>query len=203
MGGYYFMKTRPLTIEEYELIIKTIYEGFEYIDSNNKKKKFRPNQKLGFLLQLQANLGIRVGDMVKLKLSDFVPNGKGGYKIDIIEEKTLKRREFNIPNDLYMIIKLYALENKIKKELFYRMGERNIQQHLKVICNHLGLENISTHSFRKFYAMRIFEDNNYNIEIVRRLLKHSNIGVTQKYLGIESKEVERAIQNHKYWVVNQ
>ena len=49
--------------------------------------------------------------------------------------------------------------------------------------------------------MRMFENNDYNFEIVRELLQHSTVAVTQKYLGVTSKQVANAIDNHNYWVM--
>ncbi len=195
------MKTRPITVEEFTEIIKAIKEGFVYREAG-KDKKFRANTRMAFALQLQANLGIRIGDVLSLTRSSFKANGRGGYMIDIIEEKTGKPRNFDVPNIVYNSVQSYAEENKLgKSDLLFSIKVRGLQKNLKIVSEYLGLENVSTHSFRKFYAMRIFENNDYNFEIVRELLQHSNVAVTQKYLGVTSKQVKNAIDNHNYWVM--
>ena len=78
------MKTRPITVEEFTEIITAIKEGFVYREAG-KDKKFRANTRMAFALQLQANLGIRVGDVLALTPNSFKLNGRGGYMIDIIE----------------------------------------------------------------------------------------------------------------------
>ena len=55
---------------------------------------------------------------------------------------------------------------------------------------------ISTHSFRKFYATEICKNSNYNIALVQQLLQHSSAAVTQRYIGIQQQEIERAIEGH-------
>ena len=55
---------------------------------------------------------------------------------------------------------------------------------------------ISTHSFRKWYATEIYKANGYDIALVQRLLQHSSAAVTQRYIGIEPQRIETAIQNH-------
>ena len=195
------MKTRPITVEEFTEIITAIKEGFVYREAG-KDKKFRANTRMAFALQLQANLGIRVGDVLALTPNSFKLNGRGGYMIDIIEEKTGKPRTFDVPAVVYEAVQSYAEVNELgKNDLLFSIKVRGLQKNLKIVTEYLGLENVSTHSFRKFYAMRIFENNDYNFEIVRELLQHSNVAVTQKYLGVTSKQVKNAIDNHNYWVM--
>ena len=71
-----------------------------------------------------------------------------------------------------------------------------IQKQLKMVCDYLGFEGISTHSFRKFYATEIYKNSNYNIALVQQLLQHSSAAVTQRYIGIQQQEIERAIEGH-------
>lgn len=194
------MKTRPITVEEFTEIITAIKEGFTYREAG-RDKKFRANSRMAFALQLQANLGIRIGDVLSLTRSSFKANGRGGYMIDIIEEKTGKPRTFDVPNIVYNSVQSYADDNELgKNDLLFPIKVRGLQKNLKIVSEYLGLENVSTHSFRKFYAMRMFENNDYNYEIVRELLQHSTVAVTQKYLGVTSKQVSNAIDNHNYWV---
>jgi len=193
--------TRVITVEEFTSIITAIKTGFSYTE-DGKTKKFRANPRMAFALQLEANLGIRIGDVLSLTPNSFKPNGRGGYMIDIIEEKTGKSRTFDIQTELYNIIQSYADDNELGKyDLLFPIKVRGLQKNLKIVTEYLKLDNVSTHSFRKFYAMRIFESNDYNFEIVRELLQHSNVAVTQKYLGVTSKQVKNAIDGHNYWVM--
>ena len=65
-----------------------------------------------------------------------------------------------------------------------------------MVCDYLGFEGISTHSFRKFYATEIYKNSNYNIALVQQLLQHSSAAVTQRYIGIEPQRIEAAIEGH-------
>lgn len=48
--------------------------------------------------------------------------------------------------------------------------------------------------------MEVFQcpycNNDFNIELVRTLLQHSNIMTTQRYIGIGTKDLEIALQKH-------
>ncbi len=128
-------------------------------------------------------------------MSDIVYES-GRYHLDIVEEKTKKKRTFTVPNEVYTYLQTYALENGIKpKQRLFDLTVRAIQSHLKLTCDYLGLENISSHSFRKFFANSIYLQD-YNVEIVRTLLNHSSVAVTQHYLSVDTKQVEQALQKH-------
>ena len=56
-------KTRTLTVEEYNQIIDTMRTGFSGC---------RPNNRIATALIIEANLGIRISDILNLKLSDII-----------------------------------------------------------------------------------------------------------------------------------
>lgn len=180
-------KTRALTTEEYRSIIQTMREGFSGC---------RPNDRVAMALLLEANLGIRISDIVKLRLCDIVKDGDR-YRLDITEQKTGKQRVFSVPSELYQYIAQYCIDRGIKSyEIIIPITERAVQKQLKIVCDYLGLENISTHSFRKFFATNIYLNNDYNIVLVQQLLQHSSPAITQRYIGISSKQVEQALKNN-------
>ena len=60
----------------------------------------------------------------------------------------------------------------------------------------MGYEGISTHSFRKCYATEIYKNYGYDIAFVQCLLQHSSAAVTQRYIGIEPQQIEKANEGH-------
>ena len=185
-------KTVALTAEQYEKIIKTMMSGFADADQNIVK----PNKRIATALTLEANLGLRIGDILKLRLSDIVRDGDR-YRLDIVEQKTGKKREFTVPIEIYVYIQNYALENNIKATAkLFDISERAVNKHLQKVCTHLGFSGIGSHSFRKFFATSIYNNNKHDINLVRVLLQHSSIAVTQRYIGIQSEEIEEALQKH-------
>jgi len=184
-------KTVALTQEQYKSIIEVIKEGFTVNGTF-----FKCNNRIATILVLEANLGLRIGDVLVLTLNSIIKDGDR-YRLNIIEDKTDKQRSFTVPTDIYNYIKMYCLENNIRSSArMFDITERAIQKQLKLVCDYLGFENISTHSFRKYFATEIYINNNYNIALVRQLLQHSNTSITQKYIGISTQEVENALNNH-------
>lgn len=181
------MKTRTLTQEQYEQIISVIRFGF---------LQHRGNDRIATILVLEANLGLRISDVLNLRLSDIVRDGSR-YRLDIVEQKTGKKREFTVPTPIYNYIQQYCIDYKISSnDNIFPVTARMVQKHLKAACDYLGLTDISTHSFRKFFATQIYINNNYNIVLVQKLLQHSSTSITQRYIGISSEEIETALANN-------
>lgn len=180
-------KTTALTTEQYKEIITTMKEGF---------CGCRPNERIATALVLEGNLGLRISDILKLCPADIVRDGDR-YRLEIVEQKTGKRRVFTVPLVIQQYIDNYCLRSGIKRnDLIFPITERAVQKQLAIVCDYLGYTGISTHSFRKWYATEIYKNNSYDIALVQRLLQHSSAAVTQRYIGIEPQRIEAAIQNH-------
>lgn len=184
-------RTIALTNEQYISIITAIKSGFCYAN-----REYKPNDRIATALTLEANLGMRISDILRLHFRDIIKDGDR-YRLNISEIKTGKKRTFTVPEEIREYIHSYMDRYHMTDEQrLFDLSERQIQKHLKATCDYLGLTDISTHSFRKYFATQIYLNNGYNIELVRQLLQHSSTAVTQKYIGIQRKEVENALQNH-------
>lgn len=183
-------RTRPLTIEEFHIIDEAMHKG---------GIGFRPNDKIATALTLEANLGMRIEDILDLSLDKIVKNGNK-RRLDIIEKKTGKRKNSVVQNEIYEFLIEYCKRHNIEKyELLFPFGERHVQKYLATVVWYLDLEDynkISTHSYRKLYGTTMYYNNGKDIELVRRLLNHSSTKVTQVYIGITDAQMESAIENH-------
>lgn len=185
-------KTVALTEQQYKEIITTIREGFVCSDGHIVK----PNNRIATALSLEANLGLRISDILQLRLFAIIRDGNR-YRLNIVEQKTQKKREFTVPTDIYIYIQDYALENNIHPDAkLFDLSERAVNKHLKLVCDYLGLDGIGSHSFRKYFATSIYVNNHYDINLVRVLLQHSSAITTQRYIGLQRQEVEEALQKH-------
>ena len=184
-------KTVALTDQQYIDIITAIKGGFCY-----SGRTYAPNDRIATALTLEANLGMRISDILQLHYCDIIRDGER-YRLNISEIKTGKERVFTVPEEIREYINDYRIRNHMtEQQRLFDLSERQIQKHLKATCDYLGLSGVSTHSFRKYFATQIYVNNGYNIELVRQLLQHSSAAVTQKYIGIQQKQVEDALQNH-------
>lgn len=178
---------QTLTTDQYTTIIRTIRTGGFGL---------RANPRVAMALTCEANLGMRIGDILNLKLSDIVLDG-GRYRLNVREEKTGKKRTFSVPAEFYEYLKSYAEAQGIRDdERLFPICVYAVQKHLKKVCDALGYKNISTHSFRKWYATDIYNASGHDIVLVQQLLQHSSPLITRRYIGISDERVEEAISRH-------
>ena len=177
---------RPLEYDEYMTIITLCQKGFTYKDESGIDHIFRPNKQLAMTFMLQANLGLRISDVLKLKPSTFKND-----KLEVIEKKTGKLQYRTINRNLKELIYEYALENNIKSnDYLIQVKVRAIQKQLAIIANYLNLTNISSHSFRKLFGVTVYNKTNGNIELLKELFNHSNISTTQRYIKVSQKQID-------------
>lgn len=183
--------SRVIEKEEVEMIVDTIQNGFKW-----KGVSYRPNRSMATILLLQANTGLRVSDETALRLND-IKYEAGRYHLDIVERKTGKRRTFPVAPEIVDYLQKYALEEGIRPAArLFDISTREVQKILQKATEHLGLPSVGTHSFRKFFAVSVYNASGYNIELVRNVLLHSNVNITQRYIGVSSKEIEDVLQKH-------
>lgn len=77
----------------------------------------------------------------------------------------------------------------------FDISERQVERHLNKVFSkmELPLRSFGSHSYRKYFATRVYLDNEMNIMIVKTLLQHSSVAVTQRYIGLSQKTVEDAL----------
>ena len=185
-------KTVTLTDQQYIDIITAIKSGFCHAGV-----QYKPNERIATALTLEANLGLRISDILNLHYCDIVKDGDR-YRLDIVEQKTGKIRTFTVPQEIHEYINEYRIKRHMtEQQRLFAIGERQVQKQVKAAREYLGLsDKVSTHSFRKTFATDVLVENDYNFELVRVLMQHSSITTTQKYIGIQQKQIENALQNH-------
>lgn len=179
-----------LTDEQYRESVGLLRSGF-VLDG----KIIKPNERIATVEVLQATLGLRLGDTLKLRMCSFVKDGDR-YRLDIVEQKTRKTRTFTVPIEVYSFIQEYAIANNISVDArLFDISERQVERHLNKVFTKMGLplRNYGAHSARKLFATKVYVENSYNIELVRVLLQHSSVVTTQRYIGIQQKQVEDAL----------
>ena len=184
MGKY---TTRAITEEEYKDIIETIRSGYM-----NNGIEHKPNEQIATILVLEANLGCRIGDIIKLRTDSIIKDG-AYWKLNIVEEKTKKKRTFIVPDSVKRYIDRYAKKYHRDGYLF-TISCQAVWKAIRQVCEYLELENVSTHSLRKYMANRMFENTNYDIEAVCEFLQHSDIKITRAYIKRSDAQLEKAIK---------
>ena len=188
MGRY---TTRQISQESYKELIETVREGY----TDWEGVKHRPNIQLATILVLEANLGCRINDILKLTTDSIILDGTI-YKLNIIEQKTGKVRCFIVPKPIKDFIDKYTAANGIVSGPLFNISDQAVWKQLRAVTAYLGLENTSTHSLRKFCANSLFEKSGHDIELVREFLNHSSVRTTQIYLRRSDAQLEKAIESN-------
>lgn len=179
--------TVACTQEQYETLITTIFQGIG--------TAIMPNPRVATILEIEANTGLRIGDVLSLKRGSIIKDG-ARYRFNITEQKTGKKRTFTVPTEVYSFIEEYCEIAGIDDgEVIFHITVRAVQKHLSRVVEYLGdgYENIGTHSFRKRFASEAYARSGNDIELVRRLLQHSSVSVTSRYIGISDKRTEAVL----------
>jgi integrase len=158
------------------------------------------NYKFCLLLAIGVNTGLRIGDLLKLTVSDVM----NGDTFKIQEGKTGKERNIKINKDLRellnRVIPKYIRVDKNQLLFLNKYGTKAIDKSyvnvkFKEICKHYKIKvdgNISSHTFRKTLGRRVAEVHNYSDQsflMLSKLFNHSNTTVTRTYLGITEEEI--------------
>ena len=186
MGAY---TTTSLKKSNYKEIIETVRRG--YID--NDGVNHRPNTQLATILILEANLGCRIGDIINLSTDSVIDDG-GIYKLNIVEQKTGKRRNFIVPKPVKKLMDDYMAEANINHGPLFDIKAPAVWKQLRAVTAYLELDNISTHSFRKMAACNLYEATGHDIEAVCEFLNHSSTNTTRKYIKRSDAQLESAIE---------
>lgn len=179
-----------LSDEQYRESIRLLREGFVL-----EGKIIKPNPRIATVAVLQASLGLRLGDVLQLNMGSFIKES-GRWKLNIKEQKTGKVRDFTVPVEVYSFIQDYAINMGISNTAkLFDISERQVERHLNKVFSkmELPIRSFGSHSYRKYFATRVYLDNEMNIMIVKTLLQHSSVAVTQRYIGLSQKTVEDAL----------
>lgn len=169
-------------------------------DIQRIEKMLRDEPRNHLLFVMGINNGVRVGDLLKLKVSD-VRGIKPGEKIRIKEGKTGKHNFIGITDSIYKSLNAYLKIVKNDTDYLFRsrkganrpLTTTAVNNLIKKWTDFIKLKgSFGAHTLRKTWAYQK-RMQGISWEIICKRLNHSNLAVTMRYLGIENKEVEDSV----------
>jgi integrase/recombinase XerD len=153
------------------------------------------NLKHNTMLKLCYGMGLRLSEILNLKISDidsktmqvFIERGKGK-----------KDRYVNLPESILEQLRDYYLEYKPQKYLFEgqyggQYSGRSIQQVFKKSLEKARIsKKVGIHSLRHSYATHLLE-NGTDIRFIQELLGHKDIKTTFVYTHVTDKSIRKII----------
>ena len=160
----------------------------EWLNWLKKNEKWR----YYLLVKLGVSSLLRYSDLKKIKWEDILDR----ERFFISEQKTGKKREIRISNELRESIKMvYNKMNDNYSDIIFPFHINSVNHYIEKSLYSSGIRksNISTHSFRKSGGRFIWESNNKSDESILMLsilFNHSSTSITRRYLGIEREKVQ-------------
>jgi len=176
------------------------------IIENMKRELAKNGSRDEFLFVFGINVGLRIQDILKLKVKDV----KDKTHITVIEQKTEntrksglqpKEKKIRINSKLQEDIENYTKGMSDEDYLFQsKRGNKPIQrvQAWKILnkaANSLGLEEIGTHTMRKTYGYHFYQRTK-DVALLQDMFGHSSPSITLRYIGINQDVKDQAMDDH-------
>lgn len=172
--------------KEFYEVIELLQKGVRFKLDNGRLGHIKSNKQVALILIIQATLGFKLKEILNLKCKDIISSES---KILFKDNKSLEIKSKNINLELMNKLNEYITESKLTlNEKLFKITTRNVSMILKRVTDYLNYNHITTHSFRKFCALTAYENSNHDLEFVRKLLNHSSVSITQRYLNTTEKD---------------
>ena len=163
----------------------------------NVKRILKESGSRDFLLFIMGiNSGLRISDMLKLKIKDV----SGKEYIEIKEQKTGKYKKFPITDSFKQELSDYIYGKSPNEWLFCsQRGEKAITriQAYRIICNACKKADIDvrigTHTLRKTFGYHFYNQNK-DIALLQSILNHSAPSITLRYIGINQDIIDEKLK---------
>ena len=149
------------------------------------------NNKHKLMVKLLYSAGLRVSELVNLKVKDFDFENNYGW---VRKGKGNKDRMFILASSLKDELLNYIKENNLEQDSFIfasyngSMSSRSVQEIIKKATRKAKLnKNVHPHTLRHSYATHLIE-NGYDLTSVQGLLGHNSLETTMVYLHMAPKK---------------
>lgn len=142
------------------------------------------------------NTGIKLQDLLKLKVSDVWENGKMKEFLVIRDEKDGETKAYFLNNQINNVLKEYIEKYKLQQDDYlFKSKKDNLpitRQQAYRIINHaakkVGIEEkIGTHTLRKTFGYHAYRKG-IAVSIIKSIFNHHSTAETLKYIGIDKNE---------------
>ena len=150
------------------------------------------------LFVLGINSGLRISDLLRLRISDVSEKGKPKDRIRLREKKTNKFKDFPISENAKAAIREYLKTRTINENEPLFISRKNkgflLRQRayriLNDVARQVGIKDkIGTHTLRKTFGYHAYQ-NGYDITLIQKLFNHSSPAITLRYIGITQEQMD-------------
>ena len=158
--------------------IGLLYDGFILNGT-----RVRPNKQIASICIMMACFGLRLGDIMSLKMSCFTKLDDG-YKLKLIRKHDGSVKEYEVPSECFSIVRGYAIMmGRCDDDFLFTITKRQVQRHVTKVFSCMKLNKFySSSSYTKCHGLY----DVYDVELARGLFT-----VTKSYL---EKEIKRGAE---------
>ena len=168
------------------------------------KQLLRDQPRNLLLFAIGINNGLRIGDLLQLKVRD-VQHLRPGDVVRVREQKTGKENVLLINKTTARVVKQYLeyyhpdpddFVFRSQKDKTHPITVSYANQLIKSWTQQINLQgNYGTHTLRKTFGYIQRVKYGVGFELLCKRFNHSSPAVTMRYLGIEDKEVNGILMN--------
>lgn len=204
--------------------IEEMKETLGYVKENATSKQYLEAQRNRFLFVFGINVGLRISDIVRLRISDLLDNDANIKEhLELKEQKTNKSKKIRINAGLAKEIEEYIkkllkimynislerikIDNETKQKydeikenylFFSNKGGHltRIQAYriLNTAAEKCGISNFGSHSLRKTFGYWHYKQDS-DIVVLMELFNHSAPSVTLRYIGMNQDILDKKMDS--------
>lgn len=164
-----------------------------------KEYLFRTNERNYILFLLGISTGLRVQDILKLKVKDL----KGSH-ILMRENKTGKeKRLFILPSlkkelNRYLTGRdesHYVIKSRVglNRPITRSMAHKILQQ----VAKEFNIKELGTHSMRKSFGYHFYQQTK-DVALLQQIFNHKDQTTTLRYIGVSQDYMDNALRRYDY-----
>lgn len=154
------------------------------------------------MFTIGVNVGLRISDILKLKVGDVL----GNEYVCITEKKTNKKKRFLLNKKMQKEIEQYVLEQELSNEDYlipshrmnkkgkYVISRERAYRVLSSTAKKVGITEIGTHSLRKTFGYWHYKQY-HDLAMLQELFNHSAPSITLRYIGIREEDINATMKN--------
>ncbi len=196
-------EVKALTKNEMDRLEKSLMIGISDIETDKKERLRRRNLILFLMLK---ETGLRISDVLNMRVETISHCGKVKRTINLKEQKTKKIKNVFISNRLKNEIDKYIEDYNIGKYHYIFSSINNprkpisrvqVFKILKLAGNYVDVE-ASTHSIRKGFGRQYIKKYGIgNLAELQEIYQHDRATTTRRYIGLDKDEME--IKQRNLW----
>lgn len=194
-------EVRALSKEEMERVEKSLMIGISDIRTDKKERLRRRNLILFLMLK---ETGLRISDVLNLRVDKVLHCGRVMKTIKVKEQKTKKIKNIFISDRVKRELEDYIEDYQLSKYQYIfssidnprkPIGRIQVFKILKLAGEQVDIE-VSGHSIRKGFGKQYIKKYGIgNIAELQEIYQHDRPTTTRRYIGLDREEIEHKQRN--------